>query len=341
MRHTSLLLFLFVMIAEKSMADEITLNDGTVLQGELLKVSRKGMIVEFISPRDSSFYNKTLPRNEVVKIIDQSGTILYDEKRLKVGNLHLHNYYFQHVRPVHLDTIKFYDGEEIVARVINMTQDHLWYQTSMSYPHPVSIALEDISEINNQTKETYRWQWIGYSGDRLFEYPHVVVEIGYASVNTHLTALRETIGATFAEDAYSALHLGLLVAINPYISAGLLGHFLFHFGTGESDEDDSDAYRLGLVEIRFGWPHKNIKPWIAISGASQSIILFPNSSFKWKSQSWGLGYGAGLEYHITDFVHIFGAVRYIPISEKNITPGTQNKIDLSNTVLSFGMQVIL
>ncbi len=321
-----------------AIADIIVLNDSTVVYGELLYVSKKGIIVEFVSSEDNAFYDQSLLFTDVNRIVDQSGTILFQDRRVRVSNLE--EYYFRPASSLKPVNIKLINGQEIVAYVIQISTDHLLVQLPDS-KRKENISKDTISEINNRPVEIFQWQWDGYESERVLDYPHVVVEIGYAKLSTHISALRGSIGATFAEDAYGAIHLGLLMAINRYLSAGIIGHFLLDFGTGQSDEDDSDAYRLGLFELRVGWPFERVKPWLGISGAAQSIVLFPNSEYKWKSQSWGVGYGIGLEYCLTDFVHVNGAVRYIAISEKNVTPESDHKIDLSNTILCISVQLAM
>ena len=319
---------------------KIKLNDGQEINAYVIQIARDHLLVRFPGSKKepSVLYNQTLIFTEVNRIVDQSGTILFQDKRVRVSNLE--DYYFRPARALKPVNIKLNNGQEIIAYVIQISTDHLLVRLPGSKKKQ-NISKDTISEINNGTMEVFQWQWRGYESERVFDYPHVLVEIGYTRLSTNMSALQTSIGATFAEDTYGAINLGLLLAINPYLSAGFTGHFLLDFGTGQSDENDSDAYRLALFELRFGWPFELIKPWIGISGASQSIVLFPNPSYKWKSQSWGIGYGIGLEYYLTDFVHVNGVVRYISISEKNVTPETDHKIDLSNSIFSLNIQIAL
>ncbi len=262
-------------------ADEVKLASGETITGELVKISRKGLIFEMRT--ETGVYNQTLAFDDVLMVVDQSGEILYQDRR------------------------------------------------ALKY---------DLKQYFNQLPEH---DFQGPVLKRAYFYPLILCEIGYTSVNSNLSQLSDPGGIVSSfevADRYSALYLGLHVKIKSFISAGMITHITFNFGSGISDENDSDTYLLNLFEIRFYLPLEFGQLWCGISLAGQSITLFPSQSFKWKVTSYSPGFALGIHLPMADAVGVYAAGRYIPFARKPMSDSNSTNVDLSSLTLNAGLQIV-
>jgi hypothetical protein len=340
-------------------SDILYLNNGEQINGELIRVTSVGLIFEI---RQNAFILdcKTFNFEEVLKVVDDNGTILFQSSLLLVPDLS--DYYIppRKLSSIYAvqDTLELTDQSRSIVYIKDMSNEYVFYFTKKNRNEIQKIPKDQIYRINGQPMEKYQQVSLSAPSTRYLSYPYFSIEMGYGFIKTHLgtlsnfeidTSSTNPIRSRSLANNYNSLQLCLLLHIHPYLSISMVGHFSEDFGgTAVNDKDVEESFYLAVAEIRLTYPNYFIKPWLGIGWAHQSLTIITNTTTDntsvdiiWKSHSSGIAFSAGLDFKMTDIFQLYIAGRLMPFTSKPVTSISNTKIDLANTVYSAGIKIIL
>jgi opacity protein-like surface antigen len=341
-------------------SDILYLNNGEQINGELIRVTSVGLIFEI---RQNAFILdcKTFNYEDVLKVLDDNGIILFQSGQLLVPDLS--DYYMPPRKLSSIDavqdTLELINQSRSIVYIKDISNEYVFYFTKKNRNEIQKIPKDQIYRINGQPMEKYQRVSPAAPSTRYLSYPYLSVEVGYGLITTHLGSLSglkiDTSGSAnplrlrSVANNYNCLQLSLLLHIFPYLSASIVGHFSEGFsGNAENDEDVDESFYLAVAELHLTYPNYFIKPWLGIGWAHQSLTIITSTTTDatsvdiiWKSHSSGLAFSGGLDFKITDIFQFYIAGRSMPFTSKPITSISNTKIDLANTVYSAGIKIIL
>jgi hypothetical protein len=364
-----LLLILFITVSFSLLtADKITLKDGKILDGQLLKKTDEYLIIEVLRP-NNQLHTISVMRDLVISVIDESKRVLYEKGRLK--SVDLENFYQKSFLPVNFetsdqDTIVLTDGTSLIAYNIIIRGSYMSYKRLDKPSHLIfSSPLDKIESVNDKYVRIYLSEQDPY---RLPEktltssYPQPSIEFGVSLIHHQLNHYKnifkevaddleipENTNFRNINNPLISLNLGLDIAISQHFITAFLADFTLNFGDFEDYYEDKECFRLFLGELRYRFSVEPLIPWIGAGYAMQSITLinpYQNSQIKYKSQKNAISIAAGVEYRLIDQTgSVLIVLRYLPFGEDSLfyeyDPGIKSKSKIDLSVLQFSFSLYL
>ena len=273
-------------------ADTITLSNGEIMEGQLLKVSGQALIIEILSD-SSQVKTISLDHDQVISVVDESQEILYRNRILQEEDLedyYKKKYLAKSFLTTKKDTIVFNNGKLIVGNITSISGNYITFMREDRPSHYVFTALvEKIYSINGMKVQSELKSIDPYSSPpktRVFYYPHPAIEFGLSIIQNNLNQYHGIYGE-LAEDIEGidgrssenvnnpliAINLGFDFIFSQSFSVSFIGNFMLNFGDNQDYHENTESFRLFLGELRYTFPYKSISPWIGVGYAMQSITI--------------------------------------------------------------------
>jgi hypothetical protein len=328
-------------------ADEIRLTNGRVLYGQVVRSFGDRVLIQ-MEPEPGKFpYNRVIPKQDIDKIIDESGLILFENQQWNTMDL---TSFFPEKKPDlkslfvtnTLDTIYSTKGIFIVGKIIDVEEEYFvikptkqFLQTSQSTSPFIRIYKENIRKIvTAQGEVKYRKQWNWFKSHPTIYYPAWMLEVSATLIQHNLNNLPE-VWREIYQRAPSPLPW------EPYpptvaqefkfieLSAHFRIHPRFSLGVFTRVVGDTNIYLGGFCAR--GWHHMGVfhpflEAGIAIAHIQYKVkygqdFMLPNSRGWLESITWSaspiapyLGIGASLKK--PGAVGLYVLIRYLPFGEK-------------------------
>lgn len=346
LKHHLLIISILFFFFNSVLADTIHLKDGKTINGQLLKVSEKMVIIETI--KKGKIINISINRENINRITDDSKKILYENSKLNVSNLG--SYYNRNdlfLNQNKVDTLILTDGSSVLGEIIDISDTKL--QLRIKYPQSEKsflriIPFTQISEINELPLSNVQRDKLTMKIERANVYPKLAFELGGSFAFTNLGKLKNMIDQyLIAQSQESGIHidgivgkyglvqLSFIIKFSTKIGLGVTGHFDF--------TPEENAFRIMFSEFKYYFPWRSLSPWVGLGYASQSIriadtIYGHDATYSWACKSNGPSFAIGIETANETDTGFYTNIRYLLFPTKR----TLNKeLDLSVILISVGI----
>ncbi len=344
-------------------SDILHLNNGEMIAGQLLEVTSAGLIFEIRAGLIIQEY-RTFPCGDVLQVIDDYGTMLFENNQLKVE--YLSDYYNRLPQapslPFRLDTLYLKDNSILPVYISEISDEFIFYRSGDKRQKTTGRqSVHQVDHINGNSVEQYRQIHCFYPEKRITTFPRLGIEMGYGLISTHLGTLSnlkvdssitgmsttETQQFRAVSDNYNGMQVELFLEINPYLSIHALGYYIGGFSGSTVDDyepERDESYSLAATEVHLTYPEYFIKPWAGLGFAYQSITVISNLEgfdATWRYQSNAFDLSAGLDLAISQTVLFSLSWRSMLFPEKQIDKNHRyGSINPANQVLGGGLKII-
>ena len=357
--------------------DIIKLKNGKTIEGQLLKVTNKYLIVEIQSQDVIEIKNIFVKCEDVENVIDENGKTLFENNRRKAK---LASYYTDQLynlfnstnrlRPVFKsmpDTVYLKDGKKSIVKIIGVDKGRLVFRKVINSGRVNSnkyyAPIEKIDRINDQkikgddfiiTKEAER---------KLVHYPHFAFELGGVGILTQFDDVEKLFQGFYdygelpltsdkIENVYGGVKLSFLIHATRRIIFGASGYTNY--------KRNNRVIKILQFEGRYLVPMRNFRPYIGVGYAWQSVKIVDKAdihisqyailrSIKFKDHSGGIAINFGVDIGAPTGFGLYINACYLPLSEKNpevqvqsgdlnIPQNLAQPIDLSTILFSAGLR---
>jgi len=359
---TSLFMLLISLISIKSsFADTIYLRGEKNIFGQVMAINENEIILEVISAEDRALEIQTFPISLVEKIIDESGTILYEDKQQKYKSLNSfyslmeNNWeelkYKTLASKKHIITRLSLEKEKV--KIVSITNEYIFHE----FKNPDSedliinkIPLKDIQAINDIPVLLTNFEIAKRILLSETKYPLYQVQVGYDYVNSAYSELQSLFQDFYDQnginkaaakrlDTYPGIFMKFEMYLKSYLSLGLSIQYY--------KDEKINALALTMVDVKYIYRTSFFHPWISLGYAGQefsSSETVDRVKYEWHNSAntlcLGMGINTGKEtglgLNLSAYFLPFGKGK-TEIRVDNLDESSSRKIDFSLLKISLGM----
>jgi hypothetical protein len=348
MIKTKTFLYVFLLLINSVLADLIELKNGTSFKGQLVKISEKYLILERLSEKYLIPYNDSIEREEVVKVIDDSGQPLFENNEQIVKNLK--KYYRkielnQNTLPDTLpwaaaDTVILNTGIMHFGKIFEETNIYLELQLykenqngvleKLRYTHINKRTVKEIHHAKGETKSIIGKKIPVPSKEK---YPIFSICLGAGYFLSNFGEISDILSKMYKSnptldslnlrtenisDIYSRFQFSLLISLSSKLLIGFTGHS--NGGTGPN---------LFVGEIRYYFLKKVFSPWLSAGYSVESVKLIQRQGI-YLEEYWLLEsleiyakkstpyLGIGVDLATKSFIGFYANLRYLPFPKTDV-----------------------
>jgi hypothetical protein len=357
------IVFVFLLsIITRATADVIFLKGNKNIFGQVMAITKNDIILEVISPEDFALEIETFPLNPVEKVIDESGTVLYENKQAKFADLN--PYYslmennWEELKFKTLDSeqhvITYRSSEKKTARIISITEQYIF--TQRRNPDSTDLTVEKIPVKNILAINNVRVIHTNFNiAKRILlspdtKYPLYQVQIGYDYVQSYYSEVQLLFQDFFDGnsidkkakkrlDGYPGIFMKFEMYLQPYLSLGLSLQYY--------KEEKINALALTMVDVKYVYRTSLFHPWLSLGFAGQQLSsseTVADITYDWHNSESTIALGAGLNSGKELGIGFNFSVYYMPfgrgktkINVVDLQSTSSREIDFSLIKISFGM----
>ena len=356
------LLLIIAFILNNSLpADTIFLQSDKNIFGQLMAINKQEIILEVISTDDYALEIKAFPKHFVDKIVDESGTILYENSKSKFENFNS----FYSLMQNNWEELKhktLTSEKHIISRpsqkkekvkMVSITEKYIFIETKNPDSEELTInkiPLREILAINDIVVLHTNFEIAKRILLSETKYPLYQVQIGYDYVNSNYSKLKllfddfynqNNFSKTAAKrlDTYPGIFVKFEIYLKSCLSLGLNGQYY----KGEK----INALALTMIDIKYIFRTSLLHPWISLVYAGQefsSSETADGNKYKWHNSANTLGLGLGVNSGKELGIGFNLSVYYLPFGKgkteirvDDLDEASSREIDFSLIKVSLGM----
>lgn len=362
-------LFLFCLFIISSLllpknifADIIILNGNKKIYGQVLAINDKEIILETISEKNNVLEISAITKSHVIKITDESGTILFNNGKANYKNLNpfystMKNNWEElkdKVLSGDKNYIIFNNLEKLTARIVSITDEFIFVEIPQENSDKFTVKkypLKDIIEINGvdvlhtdlETPKRILLTEIKYPLYRISIGPDYVIS-HYAQVQQLFQDLYDQNPTTTDKKAakrknnFPGIYAQFEIYVKPYLSFGLSAQYY--------KSEKINTLKSTMADIKYIFHTDLFKPWIALGFAGQdfhSTEIADSKTYEWQNRRGSISIGTGLDFGKEKGFGGTFSIYYIPfgkgkteIKTKDINTRLTRNIDFSFFRISVG-----
>jgi len=356
-----LLILLSFSLIKASFADVIYLKGNKQLFGQVMAINQNEIILEVISAADNVLEVRAFPLSPVQKIIDESGTILYQNEKARYSNLNSFyslmetNWEELKFKTVAADTqhIIYRSGKTEQVKIVSITSDYVFLDTEDPDPkdHTINkLPLRNITSINGINVLLTNFNIPKRYLLSETKYPLYQVQIGFDYVTTQYSELQSLFQEFYDQnminklaakrsDNYPGIFVKFELYMKPYLALGLSGQYY----KGQK----INTLNLTMVDIKYLYRTSLLHPWLSVGYAGHEFSsreTMADALYEWHNSSNALCLGAGINTGKELGLGFNFAVYYIPFGKgktkidiDNLDVTSEKEINFSMLKISFGM----
>jgi hypothetical protein len=343
-------------------ADIIELSGNKKIYGQLISIKGEIVFVETLSKANASTQLISLPRKKVIKVTDESGTVLFSDN---TQHIHVLKRYYEEIysnweelndsfRASIDDTVTFKNGQGKRGKIINISKQFLFMQKGVKDTLDQKVVVEKFKLKTIKSIGKTRVQFIDPLKSRpkisrKIKYPLYSVSGGVVYAQTNYDQLQKLFqefydksGISYSAEKRLANYLGLQakfeIFIKPYLSFGFSGFFY--------NTKKINALGMTRADLKYTLYQSPWRPWLSagFSGYDYSSTeKVGQNKYIWDTSKGTTSFGIGLD--IGDELgsgYVF-SVHYLPLGNgttkiKGSDIGVKKKLDFSIIIISLGMR---
>jgi hypothetical protein len=356
------ILLLLLFGATFILADIIELTGNKKIYGQIISINDQTIFIESISKKEGGFQSIALPRSKVVKITDESGTILFSENTQHI--LVLKRYYQEMPNnweelnerfSAKNDTVRFKDSTLKGGKIISITKRSLFLQEAAPKSPKQStltvnkIPLRKIAKVGNVAVIFIDPQKAKSIFAKKVRYPVYSLSSGVAYAQTNYNQLRQLYqefydksGIPFSaqnrKDGYLGIQAKFEIYIQPYLSFGLSGFF---YKTA-----DINSLGMTMADLKYTFHKMPFRPWLSVGFAGHdfsSAEKVGDKKYIWETSKGAVALGGGIDYGDELGTGYVLSVHYLPFGTgttkiKDSEIAITKKIDFNMLLFSLGIR---
>ncbi len=347
---------------EKLHADVLELAGNKKFYGQLISITEKIITVNILTEEDASIQPVSLPRDKVIKITDESGTVLFSDNTQHIIVL---KRYYDEIRnnweelkdrfnSKH-NTIRFITGKKKGGKIINITKQFVFLENGSN----------DLMENSKLSVEKFSLNKIAKIGDKhvLFidpqkprlrrskeiKYPVYSVSVGVVYAQTNYDQLQQLFqefydnsGLSFSAEKRAAGFPGIQMKfdafIKPYLSLGLTGYYY--------KKENLNTIGMAIADVKYIFYQTALKPWLSIGFAGhdfRSSEKVQQTNYIWDTSKGTASFGLGIDFGDELGTGYNLSIHYLPFGKgttkiKDPDISVKKKLDFTMFLISVGMR---
>ncbi|KAA3610382.1 MAG: hypothetical protein D8M58_05800 [Calditrichaeota bacterium] len=344
-------------------ADVIELEDQKKLYGQLISITDEMILIETFNKENAFIKSIFLPRNKVIKITDESGTILFSDNKQNI--LILKRYYSSitsnweelkdRIKGSANDTLYFKDGSKAAGKVLSITDEYVFSQKTSdgnSVDPKIQVnkfRLNKINKINKIKVFFIDAQKSHPIFTNKVKYPVYSISGGIVLAQTNYNQLQDLFQEFYdksaisyeAEKRLSAYFGGQIqfeIFVKPYLSIGYSGFFYRN--------DAINSLGMSMANIKYTFHQTLFRPWLSLGFAGHDFSSAEKpgeTKYIWDTSKGAPSMGLGIDLGDELGKGYYLAAHYLPfgkgttkIKDSDIT--VNKEIDFAILLFSIGMR---